>query len=61
VGVGYRPHPIMWGGFVMGWGLGRVAGALPLWPLATRVVIRHDGEVEANSMSKVRKGTTTQD
>jgi hypothetical protein len=45
----------------MGWGLGRVAGALPLWPLATRVVIRHDGEVEANSMSKVRKGTTTQD
>jgi hypothetical protein len=52
-----------WGGgvFVMGWGLGRTAGALLPWPLATGFVIRHDGEVEANSMSKVRKGTTAQD
>jgi hypothetical protein len=45
----------------MGWGLGGAAGALPRWPLAAGVVIRHDGEVEANSMSKVRKDTTAQD
>jgi hypothetical protein len=53
MGIDHRPH-LAWGPVVIGWGLGGAARALPPWPLAVGVVLRHLKEDRTNLRSEAR-------